>query len=67
MIEVMQITLTGPGVCARCGCTDGWACDGGCYWANAEHTLCSACVRQSAETVERVEHVEHVEIDKVHT
>lgn len=32
------------GVCRECGCTDEWGCDGGCSWANAKHTLCSACV-----------------------
>jgi hypothetical protein len=35
----------GPeGVCRRCGCTDDRACDGGCGWADAHHTLCTACV-----------------------
>lgn len=24
-----------------CGCTDGHACAGGCYWV--EHNLCSEC------------------------
>jgi len=33
-----------PGVCVFCGCTDDHACEGGCSWINAEHTLCSACV-----------------------
>jgi hypothetical protein len=43
---VMQVTLAGPGVCKRCGCTDAWACAGGCYWIDAEHTLCSACLSE---------------------
>lgn len=42
-MTVIQITLAGPGVCERCGCTDGWACAGGCFWINDAHTLCSAC------------------------
>lgn len=28
--------------CSVCGCTDGEACEGGCYWYS--HNLCSACV-----------------------
>ena len=32
-----------PGTCRECGCTDTHACDGGCSWVDAEHTLCSAC------------------------
>jgi hypothetical protein len=33
-------------VCKRCGCTDAWSCAGGCYWLDAEHTLCSACIKE---------------------
>jgi hypothetical protein len=32
-----------PGTCSKCGCTDAEACEGGCCWVDAEHTLCSAC------------------------
>lgn len=42
----IQVTLAGPGVCKHCGCTDAWACGGGCYWIDEEHTLCSKCVTQ---------------------
>lgn len=35
------------GVCRKCGCTDSFACEGGCAWVNAEHTLCSRCVRST--------------------
>lgn len=31
------------GRCTDCGCTDDAACDGGCWWADAERTRCSAC------------------------
>lgn len=31
-------------VCRVCGCTDEYGYDVGCAWANAEHTLCTACV-----------------------
>jgi hypothetical protein len=29
--------------CRDCGCTDDYACDGGCHWVQDD--LCSACVR----------------------
>lgn len=28
--------------CRYCGCTQNHACEGGCAWLNAEHTICSA-------------------------
>src|SRR4051812_6081365 len=34
------------GTCIECGCTDRCACDGGCSWVNAEHTVCSACLEK---------------------
>ena len=33
--------LTGVQSCRICGCSDSWACDGGCSWAESD--LCSAC------------------------
>lgn len=33
--------LSGARACRSCGCTDLWACDGGCAWV--EDDLCSAC------------------------
>lgn len=33
----------GPGVCRGCGCTDRYACPGGCAWVNERRTLCSSC------------------------
>ncbi len=32
-----------PGTCRVCGCIDLVACQGGCSWVDAEHTLCSSC------------------------
>lgn len=32
-----------PGVCRVCKCEDHRACEGGCYWLNESHTLCSVC------------------------
>jgi hypothetical protein len=34
--------LSGAVACRVCGCSDDWACDEGCDWA--EPDLCSACV-----------------------
>ena len=31
------------GVCRRCGCTDGVACQGGCAWVDEGRTLCNLC------------------------
>ncbi len=36
-----------PDVCQVCGCTWDRACPGGCAWANAERTLCTACADPS--------------------
>ena len=31
-----------PGMCGVCGCTETDACEGGCWWADAAHTVCSS-------------------------
>lgn len=31
------------GRCRVCGCTDEEACEGGCSWADNEHTVCDRC------------------------
>lgn len=33
--------LSGVQACRACGCSDNWACDGGCEWV--EPDLCSSC------------------------
>lgn len=33
-----------PGWCQKCGCSEYEPCEGGCGWANAQHTICTACV-----------------------
>lgn len=33
--------LSGARTCRTCGCTDRWACEGGCEWIDAD--LCSTC------------------------
>lgn len=38
-----------PGTCRWCGCTYEEACPGGCAWANAKGTLCTACVNVDRE------------------
>lgn len=35
-----------PGICRECGCTEEFACDGGCAWVNRRRTLCSACAKR---------------------
>ena len=35
--------------CRVCGCTDERACEGGCYWIDAEQTLCSSCAGTAAD------------------
>lgn len=42
--RMIQMTLQ-PGVCRWCGCDDDHACADGCTWADANWTLCSACVQ----------------------
>lgn len=38
------------GCCRECGCTDGQACPGGCYWV--EEDLCSSCAdKEEGESV----------------
>jgi hypothetical protein len=32
--------------CHICGCTDGFACPGGCSWSAADPTVCTACARK---------------------
>jgi hypothetical protein len=29
--------------CTACGCTEDFACETGCAWANSERTLCTTC------------------------
>lgn len=38
-----------PGVCRICGCTDDYACHGGCYWVDDTKTLCSQCSHEKEE------------------
>lgn len=35
------------GRCFACGCTDDFACDAGCEWTDALHTMCSECERRA--------------------
>lgn len=37
--------------CQVCGCTDSHGCADGCYWVNAEETLCSHCVQTTAMVI----------------
>lgn len=49
-MAIKKITRPRSGVCRVCGCTDQHACDGGCSWADASHTLCTNCVGLHAFT-----------------
>lgn len=37
------------GRCRWCGCSHFYPCPGGCGWANARQTLCTACVNVDRE------------------
>lgn len=39
--------LSGVRACARCHCTEDWACKGGCWWIAAD--LCSNCAPAPAQ------------------
>ena len=39
----------GPGFCQTCGCTDRYACPGGCAWVNKGNTLCSQCYERTLQ------------------
>lgn len=39
------------GICRECSCTDARACEGGCSWVDAAHTLCSKCGVQHGRLV----------------
>jgi hypothetical protein len=51
-VELLEGVLSDAGIryCRVCGCTDDYACDEGCEWA--EEDLCSACVAKAARSVE---------------
>lgn len=42
--ELRLLSQTPGGICARCGCSDLDACEGGCAWVDERHTLCSSCI-----------------------
>lgn len=33
----------GRGTCRQCGCTNDYACYGGCSWFDSTHRLCTRC------------------------
>jgi hypothetical protein len=42
-VRAPRFKLPKFGTCRVCGCTDDNACDGGCWWTDGTHTLCSTC------------------------
>jgi hypothetical protein len=47
----MRVTA---GTCQWCGCQQATPCPGGCGWANAAQTLCTACVDVEREWQQQV-------------
>jgi hypothetical protein len=53
MLRTMRLLYMPPhqyGICRLCLCTDERACEGGCYWVDAAHTLCSRCVVEAPKS-----------------
>lgn len=44
-----QLVVEVPMACARCGCTEERACEGGCHWVGVDVPICSACIRDDEE------------------
>lgn len=40
------------GTCMACGCTDDAACEGGCFWIDPSHLLCSVCLALALEEID---------------
>jgi hypothetical protein len=63
----MSDTQPNSGTCFACLCTDERACEGGCYWIDPDHTLCSVCSHRVvwlsnlslAEAVDALKETEH--------
>jgi len=51
--------------CLICGCTEGYACPGGCGWINKEKTICGACCGDKMEFVDLVLLFQLVDKEKV--
>ena len=49
--ETAKRTGAAGGVCRYCGCTEDWACDGGCGWADQAETICSSdeCLQRATK------------------
>lgn len=50
--------MTRPRTCRVCGCTDEFACEGGCTWLDERDNLCSRCVAAKSHVVRMT--IEHV-------
>ncbi len=46
-ITIWPLVDTDVRTCRVCGCTDQYACDGGCWWV--ERDLCSACTNKQPQ------------------
>lgn len=43
-VEVIEAEV--ENTCKHCGCTNLEGCSNGCFWVDAEKTVCSNCVRK---------------------
>ena len=42
--QLLDVERNGSARCSRCGCTDNFACEDGCGWAQADPFVCTSCV-----------------------
>lgn len=57
VVSSNMLTITRPGRCRYCRCTDLRACDEGCAWLDKEHTVCNSlpCVERFQNKVREIE------------
>lgn len=49
MARTRRFKWPAPGHCRVCGCTDAQACPDGCWWVDADETVCSSCGGSKAD------------------
>jgi hypothetical protein len=55
----LDVVANGAQACVVCGCTDNYACVGGCWWVNGpmDDPLCSSCVGDPAQEMAELRHL----------
>lgn len=43
LVDTSGAAIAADPQCARCGCTESHACEGGCSWVSTEPRICSRC------------------------